>query len=70
MIDSKILKYIKLINKRSKEAFKEISISNSKKRNLAILNTSKIIENNQSKILEANKIDIENAQLKKMSAHF
>src|SRR6056300_1132741 len=70
MIDSKILKYIKLINKRSKEAFKEISISNSKKRNLAILNTSKIIENNQSKILEANKIDIENAQLKKMSGAF
>ena len=70
MIDSKILKYIKLINKRSKEAFKEISISNSKKRNLAILNTSKIIENNQSKILEANKIDIENAQLKKMSSAF
>ena len=41
-----IFEYVNLINKRSKVAFKIIASSKSKDRNLAILNTSKIIKNN------------------------
>ncbi|GIS10454.1 MAG: hypothetical protein CM15mP114_12360 [Alphaproteobacteria bacterium] len=64
MSDSNIFEYIKNINKKSKEAFNFISRSNSKDRNLAILNTSKIIKKEQEEILKANKIDIENAKRK------
>ena len=39
MSDNNIFKYIKNINKKSKEAFNVISRSSSKDRNLAILNT-------------------------------
>ncbi len=35
--------YIRSINQKSKEAFKIISVSDAKKRNLAILNTAKLI---------------------------
>ena len=59
MSDSNIFEYIKNINKKSKEAFDVISRSSSKDRNLAILNTSKIIKKEQEEILKANKIDIE-----------
>jgi glutamate-5-semialdehyde dehydrogenase len=62
--------YIRKINQKSKKAFNTISISNTKKRNLAILNTSKFIESNKSAILDANKIDIENAKEKNVSDAF
>ena len=57
--------YIRSINQKSKEAFKIISVSDAKKRNLAILNTAKFIEKNKLAILDANKIDLENAKRKK-----
>ena len=62
--------YIRKINQKSKKAFNTISISNTKKRNLAILNTSKFIESNKSAILDANNIDIENAKEKNVSDAF
>ena len=62
-----ISEYIKVINKKSKEAFQIISRSNSKDRNLAIFNTSNIIEINKDEILRANEIDIKNAKLKHLS---
>jgi len=62
-----ISEYIKVINKKSKEAFQIISRSNSKDRNLAIFNTSSIIEKNKDEILSANEIDIKNAKLKNLS---
>ena len=62
MSNSSIFEYIKNINKKSKEAFNFISRSSSIDRNLAILNTSKIIKQDQEAILKANKIDIENAK--------
>ena len=70
MSDSNIFEYIKNINKKSKEAFDVISRSSSKDRNLAILNTSKIIKKEQKEILKANKIDIENAKKKKLNNAF
>ena len=57
--------YIRSINQKSKEAFKIISVSDAKKRNLAILNTAKFIEKNKSEILNANKIDLEMQKKKK-----
>ena len=65
-----IFEYVNLINKRSKVAFKIIALSNSKDRNLAILNTSKIIKDNVNKILQANKIDINNAKTKNLNNSF
>ena len=62
-----ISEYIKVINKKSKEAFQIISRSNSKDRNLAILNNLNIIEKNKDQILRANEIDIKNAKLKNLS---
>ena len=62
--------YIRSINQKSKKAFKIISVSDAKKRNLAILNTAKFIEKNKSAILDANKIDLENAKEKKVSDAF
>ena len=70
MINNNIVEYIKIINEKSKEAFNVISRSSSKDRNLAILNTTKIIKKEQKKILEANKIDIENAKRKQLSNAF
>ena len=64
MNSNNIFEYIKNINKKSKEAFNVVSRSNSKDRNLAILNTSKIIKKEQKKILKANEIDIINAKKK------
>ena len=65
-----IFEYVNLINKRSKVAFKIIASSKSKDRNLAILNTSKIIKNNINKILHANEIDINNAKTKSLNNSF
>ena len=70
MSDNNIFEYIKNINKKSKEAFKVISRSSSKDRNLAILNTSIIIKQEQEEILKANKIDIENAKRKQLNNAF
>ena len=70
MSKNKNFEYVKLVNKQSKEAFKIISGSSSADRNLAIFNTSKIIENNKVEILEANDIDIKNAKSKKLSDAF
>ena len=70
MSANKNFEYIKLINKQSKEAFQIISGSSSSDRNLAIINTSNIIKNNQSEILKANSIDIKNAKAKKLSKTF
>ena len=62
--------YIRRINQKSKKAFKVISVSDTTKRNLAILNTAKFIEKNKLEILDANKIDLENAKEKKLSNAF
>ena len=70
MNSNNIFEYIKNINKKSKEAFNFISKSSSKDRNLAILNTSKIIKKEQEEILKANKIDIENAKKKQLNNAF
>ena len=70
MSDSNIFEYIKNINKKSKEAFDVISRSSSKDRNLAILNTSKIIKKEQEEILKANEIDIINAKKKQLNNAF
>ena len=45
-----IYKDVSLINKKSKAAFKIISLSNSNDRNLAILNTAEIIKTNINNI--------------------
>ena len=65
-----IFEYIKIINQKSKNAFGNISRSSSKDRNLAILNTSLIIKQKQKEILQANKIDLENARQKKLTNAF
>ena len=70
MSDKNIFEYIKIINKKSKEAFNVISRSSAKNRNLAILNTSKIIKKEQEEILKANEIDIINAKKKQLNNAF
>ncbi len=70
MSNNNNFEYVKLINKKSKEAFKIISGSSSLDRNLAISNASIIIKNNQEEILEANYIDIKNAKKKNLSDAF
>ena len=62
-----IFEYIKVIKQKSKNAFGNISRSSSKDRNLAIINTSLIIKQKQEEILQANKIDLENAKQKKLT---
>ena len=42
--------YIRRINQKSRKAFKVISVSDAKKRNLAILNTAKFIEKNNKRL--------------------
>ena len=65
-----IYKDVSLINKKSKAAFKIISLSNSNDRNLAILNTAEIIKTNINNILAANEIDINNAKDKNLNNAF
>ena len=65
-----IYKDVSLINKKSKAAFKIISLSNSNDRNLAILNTAEIIKTNINNILAANEIDINNAKDKNLNNGF
>ena len=70
MNSDNIFKYVKNINKKSKEAFEVNSRSSSKDRNLALLNISKIIKKEQEEILKANKIDIQNAKNKQLNNAF
>ena len=65
-MSNNIFEYVKVINQKSKIAFDNISRSSSKDRNLAILNTSLIIKKKQDEILQANKIDLENAKQKNL----
>jgi glutamate-5-semialdehyde dehydrogenase len=69
-MSNNIFEYVKVINQKSKNAFDNISRSSSKDRNLAILNTSLIIKKKQDEILQANKIDLENAKQKKLTDAF
>ena len=69
-MSNNIFEYVKVINQKSKIAFDIISRSSSKDRNLAILNTSLIIKKKQDEILQANKIDLENAKQKKLTDAF
>ena len=69
-MSSDIFEYIKVINQKSKNAFANISRSSAKDRNLAIINSSLIIKKKQEEILQANKIDLENAKQKKLSNAF
>ena len=69
-MSNNIFEYVKVINQKSKKAFDNISRSSSKDRNLAILNTSLIIKKKQDEILQANKIDLENAKQKKLTDAF
>ena len=65
-----IFEYIKLINQRSRKAFKVISSSRSEERNLAILNTASIMKDNIKDILEANKIDVNNTKDKNLNLSY
>ena len=69
-MNNNIFEYVKVINQKSKTAFDHISRSSSKDRNLAILNTSLFIKQKQKEILQANKIDIENAKQKNLTDAF
>ena len=69
-MSNNIFEYVKVINQKSKNAFDKISRSSSNDRNLAILNTSLIIKKKQDEILQANKIDLENAKQKKLTDAF
>ena len=69
-MNNNIFEYVKVINQKSKNAFDKISRSSFKDRNLAILNTSLIIKQKQEEILQANKIDIENAKQKNLTDAF
>ena len=69
-MSNNIFEYVKVINQKSKNAFDYISRSSSRDRNLAILNTSLIIKKKQDEILQANKIDLENAKQKKLTDAF
>ena len=69
-MSNNIFEYVKFINQKSKKAFDNISRSSSKDRNLAILNTSLFIKQKQKEILQANKIDIENAKQKNLTDAF
>ena len=69
-MNNNIFEYVKVINQKSKTAFDNISRSSSKDRNLAILNTSLFVKQKQEEILQANKIDIENAKQKNLTDAF
>ena len=65
-----IYEYISKINRKSRNAFKIMSISNVSDRNLAILNTANIIKENIHNILQANNLDIKNAKDKNLNESF
>ena len=61
---------IEKISKKSKSAFEIISTSSVEKRNSAILNISKLLEERTEEILDANKLDLQNAKKKNLSPSF
>ncbi len=61
---------IEKISKKSKSAFEVISTSSIEKRNSAILNISKLLEERSRVILDANKSDLENAKKKNLTPSF
>ncbi len=61
---------IEEISKKSKSAFQIISTSSIQKRNSAILNISKLLKQYTHKILDANKLDLDNAVKKKLASSF
>ena len=61
---------IEKISKKSKSAFEVISTSSIEKRNSAILNISKLLEERSRGILDANKSDLENAKKKNLTPSF
>ncbi len=61
---------IEEISKKSKSAFHIISISSIKKRNSAILNISNLLKQNTHEILDANRLDLDNAKKKKLTSSF
>ena len=54
----------------AKEAFKSLSLSDNKQRNKALNETAKILQENINKILEVNKIDVENSKKKSLPNSF
>ncbi len=62
--------FIEKVAKKSKTAFRQLSTSKVKQRNLAILNISKLIQENTTAIIEANKLDIIKAKQKKQPESF
>ena len=62
--------FIEKVAKKSKTAFRQLSTSKVKQRNLAILNISKLIQENTTAIIEANKLDIIKAKQKKQPGSF
>jgi len=61
---------IEEISKKSKSAFHIISTSSIKKRNSAISNISKLLKHHTHEILDANRLDLENAKKKKLTSSF
>ncbi len=61
---------IEKISKKSKSAFEVISKSSIEKRNSAILNISKLLEERSRGILDANKSDLENTKKKNLTPSF
>ena len=61
---------IQEIAKKSKSAFRISSTSSTSQRNSAIINISKLIKNNISEILDANKLDIDKVKEKQLSSSF
>ena len=62
--------FIEKVAKKSKTAFRQLSTSKVKQRNLAILNISKLIQENTTAIIEANKLDIIKAKKKNSQSLF
>ena len=65
-----INKNIKNYGIKAKEAFKILSLSDNEQRNNALNETAKLLKGNINKILEANKIDVENGKRKSLSNSF
>ena len=61
---------IEEISKKSKSAFHIISTSSIKKRNSAISNISKLLKQHTHEILDANRLDLDNAKRKKLTSSF
>ena len=53
----------------AKEAFRSLSLSDNKQRNIALNETAKLLKTNIDQILEANAIDIKNSQKNLCQTH-